>query len=41
MAAARNVRRIFLRGRFQELDFANDIINHYKYLAGYIGEASL
>ncbi len=26
---------------FQELDFANDIINHYKYLAGYIGEASL
>lgn len=26
---------------FQELDFSNDIINHYKYLAGYIGEASL
>ena len=25
---------------FQELDFANDIINHYKYLAGYIGEAT-
>ena len=31
------------RGRkwevFQELDFANGLINHYKYLAGYVGEA--
>lgn len=23
---------------FQELDFANGLINHYKYLAGYVGE---
>ena len=25
---------------FQELDFANGLINHYKYLAGYVGEAT-
>lgn len=25
---------------FQELAFANGLINHYKYLAGYVGEAT-
>ncbi len=25
---------------FQELDFANGLINHFKYLAGYVGEAT-
>ena len=25
---------------FQELNFANGLINHYKYLAGYVGEAT-
>lgn len=34
---------VIWRGRkwevFQELDFSNGLINHYKYLAGYVGEA--
>lgn len=25
---------------FQELDYANGLINHFKYLAGYVGEAT-